>query len=221
MKIIKPFILFISILFISSCNIPASVSIKNKLSDNRLGIYCAYSDFCYVEFTYGYREAPFAYDGISESKVPFGVIMLWFNEIVNENFIEIELEYDDNKEYIVLEKSPYEDCFGKDIGKLIEPKNMSIKILNGDNSQKQIVLYNKSNNWQISNVLAMQIAEEYFQNDFNAFTQSGEDFECYLKILSNQSYEQFFWFFSYYSSSGKRAQIAIDVNTGKVVANAN
>lgn len=204
-------------LVLCGCSQTYTASVQDNLSDVRYGIFCGTSKSFYVEYTYGLREDPFAYDGISEAKRELGVFMLYFNDVNNSAYVKIEATFDGKAQEVLLEHSPYDDAYGADIEECKIPQSLTVKILDGSYVGETVTLNNVSDQWKIDYKKALEISENHFASEFKSLKANGKKFECYLKILSKPNFEQFFWFFSYVASNGAKNHILINPQTGQIL----
>jgi hypothetical protein len=100
-----------TIYLFSGCS--ATENNERLISDIRYGVFDSECEDYSVIFTYGMREKPYAPDGISNTKIEFGIISVIFNEkIEDDETVYYSLKINDNVTSGTLEKSPYTDDEG-------------------------------------------------------------------------------------------------------------
>lgn len=207
------FVLF----FVCGCSVGDSV-VLNNMSDMRINYFEGQNDVIYANLCCGQREETFAYDGVSTNPIECGVITVGFVNICSYSSISIILSVDGVENEYVLEKSPYDNVFMEDIGKIIDDGSTVLVKLKTSNEFLELI--NVSKSWNVgykraikigANYFKEQIKSLYFNNTFNA--------EGYLKVVAKYNYPQKYWYFSLIDKAGKNYSCLIDVNSGKIIDN--
>lgn len=187
----------------------------NNMSDLRINYFEGENKNIYVNLSCGYREDVFAYDGISQKPVECGVIVLGFYNIQSYNSVVICLEVDGIITEYTLEKSPYENVYMEDIGKILNSSNkicLSLK-----NQNEKIELKDVSDSWNINYKNAIKIATEFFKKDLSGlYYNSKFNAECYLKVIAKPNFDNKYWYFSFIDTTDNLWSCLIDVFTGHV-----
>lgn len=192
--------------------------VLNNMSDIRINYFEGSNDIIYANLSSGFREEVFAYDGESTSPVECAVLTVGYFNTCSYSQIAVVINVDGEEMDLVLERSPYEDVFMEDVGKIIN--NGSIVKLRLKNQEGEIELYEKSNNWLIDYEKAINISTNHFKEKLEAlYFNSKLNAECYLKIVSKLDYEDKFWYFSIIDRSGKNYSLLINVKNGQIVSN--
>lgn len=213
------FMAMVAVCCFSGCNDKYNY-VLNNMSDLRINYFEGKNQEIFVNLSCGYREDIFVYNGVSTTPVECGVISLAFINICTYNSVEIVLIVDGKSFEYVLEKSPYEDVFMEDIGKILNSNSkITIKL---KNQKQELELECLSNNFKIDYKKAIKIACEHFKNQINGYYFNNKfNAEAYLKILSKKDYENKYWYFSLIGTDGKNYSTLIDCYTGEVIAKTN
>ena len=204
-------------LILSGCNGIDNI-VLNNMSDLRINYFEGNNDYLYATLSCGKREDVFAYDGTSMSPIECGVLSVGFYELHSYSAISVMLEVDGVETEYILEKSPYEEIFMEDIGKILTGENqVSLRL---KNQVEEIVLNEISSEWQIDFKEAIKIGSDFFKEEIRSlYFNSTFNAECYLKIVSKIDYENKYWYFSIIDKSGQTYSLLIDVNTGEIINN--
>lgn len=218
MKKILALVMCIFVVFIM-CGCDATVNVvQNNMSDMRINYFEGKDENIYVNLSCGYREENFVYDGISTNPVECGVLILGYFNTCTYASISVILTVDNIETEYILEKSPYENVFMEDIGKILTEKNqISLKLKNQENEINIVCI---SKEWEIDYKKAIEIGVTHFKQEINnLYVNNSFNAEGYLKVLSKIDYENKYWYFSIIDGFGNNYSLLIDVNTAEVIAN--
>jgi len=216
-KFLVVFLLF-AVFFVCGCTNEQSSIVLENMSDLRINYFEGNGKDFAVNFSSGFREEVFAYDGVSTPKKECGVISVVFSDKVSYSFISGKIIIDDVLTEVVLEKSPFEDVYMADIERNVLD---SAVISFGLKEREELVtLKNLSNDWAVDYKKAVEIATNHLSNHLQNLYFNGKlNAECYLKIVAKNDFEKKFWYFSVIDKSGKSASVLIDVETKEVFDN--
>lgn len=200
---------------IGGCNNNLSDIVKENMSDLRINYFVGENDNMQVNLSCGYREDPFDYNGVSETKVECGVLTVSLTSGVSYNQIAVELNVDGEIQEVVLDKSPYDETYAADLEKIFtEKNNIKLKLKNGE---KEIELKEISNNWKYNYKNALNIGVSHFAGTIDQYYYNGKlNAEGYLKVLYKKDFNKTFWYFGLITTSGERFGVLIEVNEGIV-----
>ncbi len=208
----------ISLFVFVGCSSGLLQVVKNNMSDLRINFFEGENDFLFADLSCGYREQNFAYDGISTSKLPCGVLSIEFKTTYSYSSICVELFIDEQHQEYVLEKSPFESKYMVDLEKIVD-SNSTIK-LRLKNQQNFCELECVSKTWQIQYEKALEIGVGALKEDLQNLYSNGKiNAEGYLKVVSKNDFGQKFWYFGYVNTLKKSNGLLIDVKTGKIIVN--
>lgn len=220
-KIVVVILFILCFVFVTTgCSSSIKSVVEDNFSDIRINYFTGENEEFYVNLSCGYREESFAYDGVSTNKVECGVITLGFMQSKNYSQISVILNVDNIDKEIILEKSPYEDIYMADISKILTKDNfIKLKL---KNQNKEVVLNEESQFWQVDFDEAIKIAVKHFEKDFqNLYFNNKLNAECYLKVLSKKDFDKIYWFFSFVNREGKFTNCLIDINSGELLMENN
>lgn len=203
---------------VCGCSSHMNAIVQNNMSDMRINFYEGKNDIYYATLSCGFRESEFAYDGVSTSPVECGVITIGFFADCTYSSVEVILNDGSGEVEYVLERSPYEDVFMEDIGKIIDCEaGVAIKL---KNQEEVIELQKVSNNFKVDYKKAIELSVKHYAEKLEEL-YSGNTLgaECYLKIVSKVNYEQKFWYFSIMDNFQNNYSLLINVNTGEILDN--
>lgn len=149
----------------------------NNMSDLRINYFEGANEVIYCNLSSGYREETFAYDGVSTSPVECAVLTVGYFNRCSYSQIEVVLNVNGEDINLILEKSPYEDVFMEDVGRII--KGDSVVSLNLKNQEEKIELVEVSNTWNIDYKKAIDIGTKYFKKELkNLYFNNKLNAEC-------------------------------------------
>ncbi len=180
-------------------------NVPDNLSDARYGIFDAQNEQLSTTFIYGERENPYKPDGVSNSRVNFGIISVVFPQKQTENEFEFTLKSGDKTFTGKIEKSPFTEEYLADIGSQIttnEPIELTLKLPTGET---KLTLEKRSENWEINFEKALKIGENALKDEIREMSKNGS-IEYYLKIISNNktNFGTYFWAFTAISENGEK-----------------
>ena len=203
--------------FMCGCSTNESLVISN-MSDLRVNYFYGKGQDYFCTLSCGYREEPFAYDGISHKSVECGVLTVGFYDICSYQKISVELTVDGTVNIYELEHSPYEELYMADLEYIMSKSStVSIRL---KNANEDVALIELSDSFKIDYNSAIKIGVKYYKNTIeNLYFNNKLNAECYLKITQKEGFDKLFWYFSIIDISGNIHLCLIDVNTGQVFAN--
>lgn len=209
-------ICILSLFLFSACD-NVFGEVLNNMSDMRINYFEGNNQNIYVNFSCGHREDVFAYDGKSQNPIECGVLVLGFYELQSYSSISVLLEVDGIEAEYTLQKSPYDNTFMEDIGKILTGKNKIFLRLK--NQTQKIELTEVSNSWKIDYKKAIKIGVSFFKSELTDLYFNGRfNAECYLKIVSKPDFDKKYWYFSYIDKTNVSKACLIDVFTGDVLS---
>ena len=218
-KIFCLILIVFCLFFITACDCTSNMVINN-MSDIRINFFEGKNDNIYVNLSCGYREDVFAYDGQSTNSLECGVLSVGYFEHCSYFSIVVVLGIDGVESEYVLEKSPYEELYMEDIGKILTNENDVYVRLK--NQQEKIELTDVSREWLVDYKKAIKIASQYFNEELNnLYFNSKFNAECYLKVVSKIDFNNKFWYFSFVDRAESFNSCLIDVNSGDIISNTN
>ena len=201
---------------VSSCSRTSQFQLAlDNLSEARLFMKHAELEGFNAQFFAGMREDPYIVNGISERKVPFGIINLEARETIEADEIEGSLKIGEELLSITLDRNPHGANFGTDI-EFLPPveKDLILTLTIGETTH----VFNFTNVMPpdaISWERALEIAVDHLAPQIR---RAGK-FECYVKIItcpvkSGCSY----WYVRFVPEKGENFFVVIDA-TGRIVNN--
>ncbi len=163
----------------------------------------------------GYREEPYKYDGKSNVKFDFALVIARLDN-ADDEYLEITI--DGEKQRVLLEYNYLTGTHVADLQrKLYGDETICVSYLG-----QEADLTCKSKDFAVSAEKAIEIGANYLNEKINKL-RDGDDFdaECYLKLLDNISggFSQVYWLFSIYSSNGEMSNVIISTLNGQILAN--
>lgn len=216
-KIFCVFLLVVAVLIVGGCDGIDNI-VLNNMSDLRINYFEGKNDNFYVNLSCGYREEVFNYDGISSTPTECGVLSLGYFDTCSYASVTVVLIVDgEGKEY-VLERSPFENVYMEDIGKILTKDNdIKIKLKGTDET---IVLNEISSKWKINYKKAIEIGAKHLKEKLEGLYFNGTfHAEGYLKVVSKIDYDKKYWYFALTSQSGENYSILVNVISGEVISN--
>lgn len=194
------------------CGCQARVNIIEHMSEITTIYFEGENEFISASISVGMREKEYIIDGKSSENIDFSLVSLKFSSDPNAQQIEVEICINDKVENAILYLNPMNNVYINDLGYSLRECD-EVKLSYCGNS---VELHKQ--NFNISYVDALSIAENELKNDINNNLKNGElNGECYLKVLSASDNDSKFWLFTLVNSKCENINILIDVNSGRIM----
>ncbi len=169
-----------------------------------------------ISIASGVREDPYGYDGESNDKCEFALIIARLDNSDNEY---VTVNIDGEEKQVLLEFNYRTGTHMADLEQtLTGDEVITVKFLD-----EEANLVCKSNDFKVDANQALEIGTENLSSFIDSL-RSGNNFngECYLKLLDNISggFSDIFWLFSVYSADGEMQNVIISTENGSVLAGA-
>lgn len=169
-----------------------------------------------ISIASGVREDPYGYDGESNDKCVFALIIARLDNSDNEY---VTVNIDGEEKQVLLEFNYRTGTHMADLEQtLTGDEVITVKFLD-----EEANLVCKSNDFKVDANQALEIGTENLSSFIDSL-RSGNNFngECYLKLLDNISggFSDIFWLFSVYSADGEMQNVIISTENGSVLAGA-
>lgn len=177
--------------------------------------YQGASDDARGSISVGQREDPYKLDGKHNQMYDFSLVVIEFNEQLQENTIDVALTINDSTQTFTMYFNPLSSSYMADIGYLLGDNDK----INITYQEFSIDFYNVSDSFSISYEEALDIAIENM--DLQGFYEDGQfKGECYLRILTEKddNFEDLFWIFSVVGENGEVKNIVINVESGEILS---
>ncbi len=215
-------ILIIPYLFFG-CKNKLNETMQEKISEVRYNLFAVKTDEIDVKFTSGFRENPYVLNGKSENKKEFGILTVKF---LNENFDKTTLpsfvitisDMDFDGE---LELNPFDQTYVQDIETFVMDDLPSISLtISWQNFSFSGELKNVSKNFTCNHSNALNIFVNEFKKEILSLQKEGKDFEVYIKIINDPSFEidKDYFYVCLISNAGDSFSIIIDPYSSQILA---
>ena len=169
-----------------------------------------------ISIASGVREDPYGYDGESNDKCEFALIIARLDNSDNEY---VTVNVDGEEKQVLLEFNYRTGTHMADLEQTLTGNEViTVKFLD-----EEANLICKSNDFKVDANQALEIGTENLSSFIDSL-RSGNNFngECYLKLLDNISggFSDIFWLFSVYSADGEMQNVIISTENGSVLAGA-
>ncbi len=169
-----------------------------------------------ISIASGVREDPYGYDGESNDKCEFALIIARLDNSDNEY---VTVNVDGEEKQVLLEFNYRTGTHMADLEQTLTGNEViTVKFLD-----EEANLICKSNDFKVDANQALEIGAENLSSFIDSL-RSGNNFngECYLKLLDNISggFSDIFWLFSVYSADGEMQNVIISTENGSVLAGA-
>lgn len=169
-----------------------------------------------ISIASGVREDPYGYDGESNDKCEFALIIARLDNSDNEY---VTVNIDGEEKQVLLEFNYRTGTHMADLEQTLTGNEViTVKFLD-----EEANLVCKSNDFKVDANQALEIGTENLSSFIDSL-RSGNNFngECYLKLLDNISggFSDIFWLFSVYSADGEMQNVIISTENGSVLAGA-
>ena len=216
MKKVFPLIfLFILPLFLVGCG-TKKFQLQEYMSEITTSYYQAEGEGLNISLSVGQREIDYKVDGLHGATCGFSLFEIKFDNILEENTINISVIIDGKDYSLVLEHNPVNNTYMGDLGFAISnDSSVQVKV-----EGQTLNLTNVSNNFAVSSDEALEKASVVLIDELASCYNNGNFCgECYLKILNEQdgSFNELFWCFSLVCNQGIKYDVVINVQTGEVV----
>ena len=201
-------------------NVEAKELAKKNLSEVRYNFFVGSDDISNVSLSSGYRENPYAIDGVHNDMVAFGVVV-FRTSLSNVSEPTYEMTVDDENYQGIMERNPYDNTFVADIEKLVgDDSSVTFKVSIEDDVYT-FTLTNISKDWAVGHTEAFEIGIDAL-NDYIQTLRKGNTFkgECYVKIVTdpNNILQIYYWYVAVVDTAGNTHAVVIDSSNGKVLS---
>ena len=166
-----------------------------------------------VSLASGRREEPYVYDGESEAKCDFALIIA---RLDNSDSEYVSVTIDGETEQVLLEYNYMTGTHVADLERrLTGEEKISISYLD-----QQANLICKSSEFVVSATQAIEIGASRLSTQIEQLRDGNTlNGECYLKLLDDVSggFSEVFWLFSVYSNQGEMKNVIISTVSGDVL----
>lgn len=167
-----------------------------------------------VSIASGVREEPYAYDGLSNEKCVFALIIA---RLDNSDDEYVTVNIDGEEKQVLLEFNYRTGTHMADLEQTLSGDEViTIKFLD-----QEANLVCKSTDFEIDASQALEIGAENLSWFIDSLRNGNHlNGECYLKLLDNISggFSDIFWLFSVYSADGEMQNVIISTENGSVLA---
>ncbi len=173
--------------------------------------YCfftAENELCLVNAWSGRREEPYEMDGTPKRLVDFTLIC--FTPKLGE-FSSCSIDVNGRNYVLSLKKSPFDSTLACDLGFLVKDTDSLVIYVLNQGENLSLPLKCNSTNYGVNYESAFRIGSKCA----SSFLKETEQYEVYLKIITNKEQIQF-WYFRVLSATDDFTCV-IDVNTGEVL----
>lgn len=215
--------LAVFILSLSACG-KKTIKIQDYLIEDRNNLFTAQDNLYCATFSTGMREDNYSYDGIINSKLEFGVLMFTridSNPLANDNYT-YTITINDEELSGSLEKSPIDNSYAVDIGKMVDnDATINVKIsFTGYQFNQSLV--NISKDFTVDKNSALSLANSELKQELkNLTSDKNNKLEAVIKILkdySNAENCKYYWYIGVIATDGQTLGILIDTNSGNIIA---
>jgi hypothetical protein len=207
-------ILPLALLF-TGCGQNQTDIVKAQMSEITYDYFYGKCDEFEISISSGEREEPYAYDGVSQEKCDFALVVVDLNTTIEKLNMTFSINGDASS--VVLEYNYKTGTHMIDLEKRLDSDDIiSVKYGN-----TQISIDCLSNEFAINYEKAIEIGVNEFSENITNLMQSGElKAEVYLKVLDNLSnnFDKSFWCFSIVDEKGQHLNCIIDTENGNIVA---
>jgi len=189
----------------------------DNIAEARFFMKQADSDNERVQFFSGLREENYRMDGRATRAIPFALINV---EPKNANHLDEQrlqgtLQIGEESIDVTLERNQFGRNFAADIGRSVDANTQVTFTLKLEN--EYTVVFELNNVMQEDAITwedALKIAVEHLEADI----KDAENFETYVKIITNQSNVAAFWFVQFITDAGDLFFVVIGTD-GSVIGN--
>ncbi len=163
----------------------------------------------------GYREEPYKYDGKSEIKFDFALVIARLDN-ADDEYLDVTI---DGQQQKVLLK--YNFLTGTHVADLQTKLSGDEKICISYLGREANVIC-KSKDFSVNAEKALEIGTQYFNEKIDKVRSGSKlNAECYLKLLDDISggFSEVYWLFSIYTSDGEMSNVIISTANGQILAN--
>lgn len=193
---------------------------KKSLSEVRQNFFIASDDLSNVSLSSGYREDPYAIDGVHNEMVPFGVIV-FRTSLSNVSEPSYTMTLNENTYDGIMERNPYDNTFVADIESLVPDDATVTLTVSIEDDTYTFNFTNISKDWLIdcdqAFELGLESLDEYVQS-----LKKGNKFmgECYVKVVSdpNNLLNIYYWYVAIVDTEGNSHAVVIDSTSGEVLS---
>ena len=221
-KIIVLVVLIICVLVVAfiNCKVDLKSTIKDSLSEIRSELFVGESEHYRAYIASGYREEPYACDGVKNELVEFGVITMRAKSgSINSASYSLKV---DEKEYVgQFEYDPYSSALVVDVEKYISGDNAVELTLTVNGVSEQLSLVNKSKDFavKIDDVISL-IATNYEKELNELLSLNKLQAEIFIKIATDNdfTFDKNYYYISICDKNGNMINFLVDVSDGNIIA---
>ena len=209
------------IVLIAGCAGSFSLAAQKSISEYRKNLFVAVDTDLGASFVTGKREEPYAYDGVSNELVQFGVLTVKFRQA----FVGVNPSYTlyiDSFQYNgQLEFNPFDGTFVADIEKEFDD-NVDVSLrLHAGGKDYDLELVCTSKDFEIDYKQAFSVAINAMQQDLQSYIKNGKlEGEIFIKFIGDNTMQlDTVYYFIYFVPKGNGEGMACMVDTaGNIVS---
>ncbi len=192
---------------------------KSHISQINYEYYVGEVQDFWLTVTTGKRERDFAQDGQNSTLVDYCILSVVPKNAQEYISLQYTVEIGESKYQGELEKSPFDNTFGKDLGISFDKNaTMYVTILVDDKTQI-CKMKNISIDFEIDCEKAFGLGVSALQEDLLRMSNNmQESVDAYCKIIStDKKLDIYYWLISFVNQSGEQVAVIIDTNSGQVI----
>ena len=205
----KVFLFLPFLIFLFGCQSPNLLD--SHVAEIHYCFFTAQNNLFLVNVWSGKREEPYEMDGVSSRLVDFTLVSVL--PLSDEPVLSCSLDVNGKNYVLSLEQSPFDSSVACDLGFLVTPSDSLVIYLSNNSESEGLKLKCESNEFKIDYKSALCVATKQVSEFLK--DKSEQNFEIYLKIITNTERVKF-WYFRLLTS-GHDFSCVIDVNTGEVL----
>lgn len=222
-KILALGLLGIGLVGLSACGKQSDVTINNCIIEQRENLFIATDNLYQVSFSGGMREQNYAFDGVKNEMVPFGI--LTFNRLDYDPLATDSYTYTvniDGVEYSgTLVNDEVENSYSVDLGVNASPTaQMDVTIeFTGYTFKQNLACV--SGDFAVDQAAALKIANKEMQSQLNNLVTKENNIEAVIKIVRDYTSEDvcnYYWYVGGVTTNGETIGVLIDTTTGEILA---
>lgn len=198
--------------------------LSNYLIEERQNLYTAQDDLYTTTFSSGMREENYAFDGIKNNMVEFGIVSIsrLDSAPMSNDTYAYTVKINDQTYTGELKKSETDNSYSADI-QTIAPTDATVSvqiIFTGYSFNKEMV--NCSSNFTVDKSSALKIANSNLkQNACELLSDKNTKIEAVMKIVkdsANTETNNYYWYVGIISTNGDVLGVLIDSANGNIIA---
>ena len=216
------FLLVICSLGLTACG-TKDLNISDYLIEERENLYVAQDDLYCVNFSSGMRESNYAFDGVKNDMVEFGIVTisrLDCSTMTTDDYT-YTVKINDKTYTGNLQASEVENSYSADI-QAIAPQDATVSVqitFTGYSFNKEMV--NASSQFNIDKSAALNIANKSLKQDVKQLlVDKNNKIEAVMKIVKDSSSTEncYYWYVGVVSTNGNIVGVLVDAATGAIIA---